>query len=176
MAVEHTGRMKFWNASRIWRSGTDSRRPVAVLLLLSLVWTLVLAPALATVRVGTPFPAPSRASLVAQIVGGASERETAETDPKHCACLICGGVTTCCCPPTDAAVETASVPSCAFRAACDRATADLSLPFLGWNAVLPVPVAFATPAPQGVACLTPPTGNSLPPADLPVPETPPRLS
>lgn len=175
--------MTIQRASRIPRCPAGFRRPIAALLLFSLFWTLTLAPALAalrTVTLTTPTTQPTPAApdsteaIAAEILGG---EEKLPEDTAHCACLKCGSAANCCCKPAEAKAETsAPYPLCAFRAVCDQATAAISLPFLWWTALLPTAAEFVPPTPQGISPIAVPVMAAHAPAELAVPETPPRLS
>jgi hypothetical protein len=168
--------MSFPGARKIRSVATSIRKLVALLTLLSLFWTLTLAPALAALHTFAP-PAPaateSTEALAAHILG---DVEKVPEDVEHCACLKCGSVKTCCCKPADAEAASSPVPLCAYRAVCDRATADVSLPFLWWTALLPTASELVPPSPQGTLQTPPSAAVSVSPADLATPETPPRVS
>jgi hypothetical protein len=146
------------------------------LITLALLWTLVFAPAFAPLRTG-------------MVVITASETiaTAAPTPPEShaCACLQCGKKACCCLLPTKAKTASADsvsahkgttpVSSCAFRAVCDRATADITLPFVWWTALVPPAPRTIQPAAQQISLLAPPTRAPAASADLAIPETPPRF-
>jgi hypothetical protein len=175
--------------SFIVRKGrTCYRRGVALLLTLCFAWTLVVAPAVAGGNRDNRMPSvPSeipqgntRQDAKAEIlaISSADEETDSDSGTKHCACLVCGGEKTCCCKPNDSASFRDRDPdnSICFRALCDRAATDISLPFLWSVAVLPTLSTLSLVTSPRVSVMGAAVREFATSADRAVPETPPRSS
>lgn len=138
------------------------------------VWTLTIAPALASVRL-PQHPMVSKVSTTIDLSLFLVTTEADTADSMTCACLLCSGKKTCCCKPPEK--DSSSAPGrsvCQMRSLCDAATESVNLPFSWWTAIVPSPAHATLPPVLTLPSVSFHTGACLETAFSSAPENPPR--